>query len=314
MPPGCRFFRPRGLLASSSSSLSSFATSRRFAPFTSFSSSTPPGRSLTAVAATRRRPGLGLDVFRGPPALAWITSRGPRGGGGGGGGDVAAPSRGFRTAELRLSYDLRQVDLTSTESRKFHFDTHAMVCLLESNGFTTGQAEVLVAALVKILSANMEAVYREMVTKSQQEIMLQQVMAHLAAVKKDMIILEKSEFSALRNDNEKMKIELIHLKKHFEDEFLKVKSDAKLDMNLEKSRVKEMFSDQEKKLLEMRTEIVELHAEENRALTNTNNRIDTEIAGLKTILESNKLDTIKYLAASVFTCLTIALGFYRLWS
>ncbi|XP_078458076.1 mitochondrial calcium uniporter regulator 1-like isoform X1 [Lampetra fluviatilis] len=313
MSPGCRFFRPRGLLAGSSSSLSSFATSRCFAPFTSFSSSTP-GRSLTAVAAARRRPGLGLDVFRGPPALAWITSRGPCGGGGGGAGDVAAPSRGFRTAELRLNYDLRQVDLTSTESRKFHFDTHAMVRLLESNGFTTGQAEVLVAALVKILSANMEAVYREMVTKSQQEIMLQQVMAHLAAVKKDMIILEKSEFSALRNDNEKMKIELIHLKKHFEDEFLKVKSDAKLDMNLEKSRVKEMFSDQEKKLLEMRTEIVELHAEEDRALTKTNNRIDTEIAGLKTILESNKLDTIKYLAASVFTCLTIALGFYRLWS
>ncbi|XP_032813543.1 mitochondrial calcium uniporter regulator 1-like [Petromyzon marinus] len=307
MPPGCRFFRPRGLL--SSSSLSSFATSRRFAPFTSFSSSTP-GRSLMAAAAARRRPGL--DVFRGPPALAWIPSRGPRGGGGS--GDVAAPSRGFRTAELRLNYDLRQVDLTSTESRKFHFDTHAMVLLLESNGFATGQAEVLVAALVKILNANMEAVYREMVTKSQQEIMLQQVMAHLAAVKKDMIILEKSEFSALRNDNEKMKIELIHLKKHFEDEFLKVKSDAKLDMNLEKSRVKEMFSEQEKKLLEMRTEIVELHAEEDRALTKTNNRIDTEIAGLKTILESNKLDTIKYLAASVFTCLTIALGFYRLWS
>lgn len=34
------------------------------------------------------------------------------------------------------------------------------------------------------------------------EIALQQVMSHIGAVKKDMIILEKSEFSALRSENE----------------------------------------------------------------------------------------------------------------
>ncbi len=35
-----------------------------------------------------------------------------------------------------------------------------------------------------------------------QEIMLQKVMSHITAVKKDMIILEKSEFSALLAENE----------------------------------------------------------------------------------------------------------------
>lgn len=35
-----------------------------------------------------------------------------------------------------------------------------------------------------------------------QEIMLQRVMSQIAAVKKDMIILEKSEFSALLAENE----------------------------------------------------------------------------------------------------------------
>lgn len=35
-----------------------------------------------------------------------------------------------------------------------------------------------------------------------QEIMLQQVMSQIAAVKKDMIILEKSEFSTLLAENE----------------------------------------------------------------------------------------------------------------
>lgn len=37
-------------------------------------------------------------------------------------------------------------------------------------------------------------------------------------------------------------------------------------------------------------------AEQDRYLTQTNMKIDTEVAGLKTMLESHKLDTIKYLA------------------
>ncbi len=34
------------------------------------------------------------------------------------------------------------------------------------------------------------------------ELAIQQVMIHIGSLKKDMIILEKSEFSALRNENE----------------------------------------------------------------------------------------------------------------
>ncbi|RMC16188.1 hypothetical protein DUI87_08402 [Hirundo rustica rustica] len=166
-------------------------------------------------------------------------------------------------------------------------------------GFTTQQSEVIVSALVKIMNTNLDMVYKDMVTKVQQEIALQQVMSHIGGVKKDMIILEKSEFSALRSENE--------------DEITKVRADNKLNLNLEKSRVKELYSLNERKLLEMRTEIVELHAQQDRALTQTDRKIDTEVADLKTMLESHKLDNIKYLAGSVFTCLTVALGFYRLW-
>ncbi|XP_032639427.2 mitochondrial calcium uniporter regulator 1 isoform X2 [Chelonoidis abingdonii] len=198
-------------------------------------------------------------------------------------------------------------------SRKLFFDTHALVCLLEENGFTTQQSEIIVSALVKIMNTNMDVIYKDMVTKLQQEITLQQIMSHIGGVKKDMIILEKSEFSALRAENEKIKLELSLLKKQVMDEVTKVRADNKLGFNLEKSRVKELYSINEKKLLEIRTEIVAMHAQQDRALTQTDRKIDTEVAGLKTMLESHKLDNIKYLAGSVFTCLTVALGFYRLW-
>ncbi|EPY82896.1 hypothetical protein CB1_000610010 [Camelus ferus] len=151
-------------------------------------------------------------------------------------------------------------------------------------GFTTQQAEIIVSALVKIMEANMDLVYKDMVTKMQQEITLQQVMSQIANVKKDMIILEKSEFSALRSENE--------------DEVVKVRTDTKLDFSLEKSRVKE------------------LHAQQDRAITQTDRKIDTEVAGLKTMLESHKLDNIKYLAVCschqrISDCRTLARGHGR---
>ncbi|XP_056155379.1 mitochondrial calcium uniporter regulator 1 isoform X1 [Lampris incognitus] len=220
--------------------------------------------------------------------------------------------RKLGTSAKALQYELNS-EAPKSGSRKLFFDTHAVVRLLEENGFSTVQAEVIVEVLVKTTNSNMEAVYNDMVTKVQQEIMLQRVMSQIAAVKKDMIILEKSEFSALLAENEKVKIQLLQLKVQLADVMNKVRSDTILDMNLEKSRVKELKAEHEKKLLETRTEIMEMNAEQDRHLTQTNMKIDTEVAGLKTMLESHKLDTIKYLAGSVFTCLTVVLGFYRIW-
>nr|XP_047911185.1 coiled-coil domain-containing protein 90B, mitochondrial isoform X3 [Anser cygnoides] len=148
---------------------------------------------------------------------------------------------------------------------------------------------------------------------SHKEITLQQIMAHLDSIRKDMVILEKSEFANLRAENEKMKIELDQVKQQLMNETGKIRADSKLDINLERSRVTDMFTDQERKLMEATTEFHKKDSSTNSVISEISNKIDTEIASLKTLMESNKLDTIRYLAASVFTCLAIALGFYRFW-
>ncbi|XP_076017189.1 mitochondrial calcium uniporter regulator 1 [Genypterus blacodes] len=220
--------------------------------------------------------------------------------------------RELSTSIKALQYDMK-VHVPNSEYRKLLFDTHAVVRLLEDNGFTTQQAEVIVKVLVRTTSSHMDVIYGDMVTKVHQEIMLQHVMSQISSVKKDMIILEKSEFSTLLAENEKVKIQLLQLRNQLADVMNKIRSDTLMDMNLEKSRVKELKAQHEKKLLETRTDILEMTAEQDRHLTQTNMKIDTEVAGLKTMLESHKLDTIKYLAGSVFTCLTVVLGFYRIW-
>nr|XP_035924610.1 mitochondrial calcium uniporter regulator 1-like [Halichoerus grypus] len=221
-----------------------------------------------------------------------------------------SPSAGSLQLEYRRDLEHKRRDFTSCGNKKLYFDTHALVCLLEENGFPTQQAGITASALVKIMDTNMDIVYKDMVTKMQQEIAVQQIMPQIANVKKG-IILEKSEFSALRAENEKINLKL-HQLKQVMDEVTKVQTDIKLDFNLEKSTVQELYSLNERKLLEMRTEMVSLHAQQDQAVTQTNRKIDTEVTGLKTMLESHKLDNIKYLAGSVFMCLTVALGFYHL--
>ncbi|XP_042760495.1 coiled-coil domain-containing protein 90B, mitochondrial isoform X2 [Panthera tigris] len=197
--------------------------------------------------------------------------------------------RDFFTTTTKEGYDMRRVDLTPLEQRKLTFDTHALVQDLETHGFDKAQAETIVSALTTLSNVSLDSIYKEMVTRAQQEITVQQLMAHLDSIRKDMVILEKSEFANLRAENQKMKTELEQVKQQL------------------------IFTDQEKKLMEATTEFTKNDTKTRSIISETCNKIDTEIASLKTLMESNKLETIRYLAASVFTCLAIALGFYRIW-
>uniref|UniRef100_A0A2I3GER8 Coiled-coil domain containing 90B n=1 Tax=Nomascus leucogenys TaxID=61853 RepID=A0A2I3GER8_NOMLE len=203
----------------------------------------------------------------------------------------AAALRDFFSTTTKEGYDRQPVDITPLKERKLTFDTHALVQDLETHGSDKTQAETIVSALTTLSNVSPDTTYKEMVTQAQQKITVQQLMAHLDSIRRNMVILEKSEFANLRAENEKMKIELDQVKQQLIHET----TDNKLDISLERSRVTDMFTDQEKQLME------------------TSNKIDAEIASLKTLMESNKLEIIHYLAALVFICLAIALGFYKFW-
>ncbi|XP_012711919.2 coiled-coil domain-containing protein 90B, mitochondrial isoform X1 [Fundulus heteroclitus] len=221
--------------------------------------------------------------------------------------------RGFHVGTPSATFDLRKVELMPLEQRKLTFDSHAMVTELERSGFEKRQAELIVSALVTLNTANIDIVYKDMVTKSHQEIALQQIMAHLDSIRKDMVILEKSEFANLRSENTKMKRELEQLLNRLKEESAKVRAETKLDINLERSRITDMFTDQEKKLLEATSDFYHKKADLENDNIEINRKIDLQVASLKTVLESLKLETVRYLAATVFSCLAIALGVYRFW-
>ncbi|XP_072168997.1 mitochondrial calcium uniporter regulator 1-like [Diadema setosum] len=186
-----------------------------------------------------------------------------------------------------------QITTVTTPERIF-IDTHSAVKAMEDSGVKTTEAECLVAILVDVMQKNAELNEKELVTKEQQEIVIQQVMSHIASVKKDMVILEKSEFSALRSKNEKLEIEMKQLKQHLADEIQKLANTVKLDINLEKSRS------------------VEMAAGQKQELEKVNQMIRTEVANMTAKLEATKTESFKYFAGTILGCLTLGLGFYRI--
>ncbi|XP_033125334.1 mitochondrial calcium uniporter regulator 1-like [Anneissia japonica] len=193
-------------------------------------------------------------------------------------------------------YGSRDVNILPLGSAdRLIFDTHAVVSRLEESGINRVQAECITSILNQLMQRIAELQNKDMVTKEQQEIMLQQIMAQIAAVKKDMVILEKSQFSALKGDNEKLSTEVQQLRGQLKDEVVKLKNAFTLDINLEKSRAKEANNISE------------------QDIKSTNNRITTEIANLNAKMEATKFESLKYFGATLLGSVTIMLGAYRIF-
>ncbi|XP_074645816.1 mitochondrial calcium uniporter regulator 1-like [Tubulanus polymorphus] len=201
----------------------------------------------------------------------------------------------FHTVDRCHAFEARDVKVTPPKG-PLNLDTHAAVKHLEYSGFTTQQAEGLVRLIVEIVSSSADSTRHNLVTKEQQEIVVQQLMANLESVKKDMIILEKSEFQALRNETDRLFSEIRHLRAAVDDDLSKLSSGMRLDINLEKARSIEEHHDMKGKYEQL------------------DHRIDTEIANLRTMFEKYRNDIFKYAGGTLVSCVTITLGFYRLWS
>lgn len=182
----------------------------------------------------------------------------------------------------------------SKEVKLFYFDTLRLASKFQDQGFTQNQAFCIVEAFVEVLNTSIEHQTKNMVTKPDQEIMVQQLLAKIDSVKKDMVILEKSEFTMLRNETDKQTIEIKQMKSLIGDEITKLQGHVKLDVNLERGRA------------------AEAHAANQRELQLLSNKIDTQVANLRTTYEQYRNDVMKFASGTVLSCAAIMLGCLRL--
>lgn len=174
-------------------------------------------------------------------------------------------------------------------------DTHSTVTTLETAGFSKNQSECLTSLLVVLMTKEAEMKQQDYVTKSNQEITVQQIMSSIQSLKKDMVILEKTEFTLLRSESEKLALEVAQLKAQLKDEMQKVANNLTLDINLERARAKEANS------------------QTIQQVDHCNQMIKTESANMMAKLEASKTDVLKYFAATILGCLTLSLGVFRIF-
>ena len=86
-----------------------------------------------------------------------------------------------------------------------------------------------------------------------------------------MQLLEKNDLSTMRADYDRLSADLERLKLRLREEIMRTQSGVRLDLNLEKGRMREASSGQELKIKEVDT------------------RIEKEIADLRTSIQASKV-------------------------
>ena len=92
-----------------------------------------------------------------------------------------------------------------------------------------------------------------------------------AQLKSEMQLLEKNDLSTMRADYDRLSADLERLKLRLREEIMRTQSGVRLDLNLEKGRMREASSGQELKIKEVDT------------------RIEKEIADLRTSIQASKV-------------------------
>ncbi|KAF7828928.1 protein FMP32, mitochondrial-like [Senna tora] len=182
----------------------------------------------------------------------------------------------------------------SNGKRMFLVDTLALVRRLEGQGVPSQQAEAITAAITEVLNDNLESVSHSFVSKGemQKTEMIQE--ANLSKFKSEVQSSQGNHFSLLQHETEKLKNDIEKMRSELRYEIDKVTAGQRLDLNLERGRIREDLANQ------------------NTETTNLTNKLDREIHALRAQLEAAKYDVIKYCIGTLVSISAVGLAVVRI--
>ncbi|CAA6666909.1 unnamed protein product [Spirodela intermedia] len=158
--------------------------------------------------------------------------------------------------------------------RAFLVDTLALVRKLEAQGIPSKQAEAITSAITEVLNDSLENVTQSFVSQGE--------------------IQKEHHFSTLQRETEKLKNDIEKMQTELKYEIGKVTAGLRLDLNLERGRIRDELANQN-------TETSEL-----------TNKLDREIHALKAQLEAAKYDVIKYCIGTLVSITAAGLAVIRI--
>ncbi|KAF1798698.1 hypothetical protein V8B55DRAFT_1523163 [Mucor lusitanicus] len=180
-------------------------------------------------------------------------------------------------------------------NQQYHFDTFKFVERLEKADFSRQQSESIMKALRKVIGESMTELTKPMVTKAEQEKAIYMYKVDFAHLKSEIQLLEKNDFSIMKAENERLQAQVEKLRQRLKEEIVRAQANVRLDLNLEKGRVRDEASGQEIKMKE------------------TDTRIESEIAGLRTQMEAIKFQILQYMVGTMTGAGALFLAYLRMF-
>lgn len=174
------------------------------------------------------------------------------------------------------------------------FDTKKFVQSLQTKGkFTEEQAEAAVTIVNKAVNDGISSIAKNLVTKETLNSIAYQQKVDFAKLKGELQTMDKSEFTNLKKEQEQLRTNLTNLQNRLKEEITKNSAGVRLDLNLEKGRIREESS------------IHELKIED------TYTRIDEEIANMQMQIKSVKTQVMQWLIGVSSGTAALMLAFVR---
>ncbi|KAI7823447.1 hypothetical protein BX661DRAFT_186633 [Kickxella alabastrina] len=174
-------------------------------------------------------------------------------------------------------------------------DTNRMVVRLESEGFSTQQATSIVTSLTTVLQESTQTILSSIVTKADQDKTLYMYKVDFAQLKSEIQMMEKTDFSMMKAENERLQGEVNKLKQKLREEITRTQAGVRLDMSLEKGRARDERAQHEIKIRE------------------TDTKIEQDISGLRTQMESIKFNIMQYMIGTITGTGALILAYLRMF-
>ncbi|PPS15964.1 hypothetical protein GOBAR_AA04570 [Gossypium barbadense] len=167
----------------------------------------------------------------------------------------------------------------SNGKRAFLVDTLALVRSLEAQGVPSKQAEAITAAITEVLNDSLENVSHSFVSKAEMQ---------------KIEMLQEANLSKFKSEVKSSQVLLSESAKLDLYEIDKVTAGQRLDLNLERGRIRDELANQ------------------NAETTNLTNKLDREIHALRAQLEAAKYDVIKYCIGTLVSISAVGLAVLRI--
>lgn len=195
-------------------------------------------------------------------------------------------------------FDYRQISqLVKPKGKRVYLvDTLALVRTLEAKGIPSKHAEAITLAMTEVLDDCMENISQSLISKAEMQKIKMGQEANLSRFQSEVQGSQERHFSLLQREAEKLMNDIQKMRGELRYEIDKVNAGQRLDLNLERGRIRDELSNQ------------------SAETTNLTNKLDGEIHALRAHIEAAKNDVIKYCIGTLLSISAVGIGMIRVFS